>query len=221
MDGSIIGSAASDVATASSLGRARSRRRRISKPCTPRPPLRLPGVGSGLLSVMRGSSVPLQWHVAATQDILAFESVLSGEGLHAALAFLNQRTAFRFTGLYRFDGDMLRNVALFDRWHPAQTSGEDAPTAQTFCAIVGDLLRPLEVVDGRTDDRFPWMKQNAVVSYCGVPVFDDRQKAVGTLCHFDLRPCQAAISQLPLMEGAAEMLLPYVLGVIASKPGQL
>ena len=150
--------------------------------------------------------------MSTQQEILSLRAALRAGGLHAALGFLNARTAFRFTGLYRFDGDILRNVALYDRWSPREARGADAPMAQTFCAIVGQLHGPLEVSDGRNDRRFPWMQANAVVSYCGVPVLDADGKPVGSLCHFDLKPCQAATSELSLMVQAAELFRDAVTG---------
>lgn len=48
----------------------------------------------------------------------AFEQTLRQRGLHAALGLLNAATPYRLTGVYRFDGDLVRSVALFDRKNP-------------------------------------------------------------------------------------------------------
>jgi len=147
-------------------------------------------------------------------DIALVQHALGAGGLHAALDVLNRRTPFRFTGVYRFDGDMLRNVALFDRWAPDSSEGADAPMHEAFCAITGRLDAPLEVTDGATDPRHPWMQQNAVRSYCGTPIHDGEGQAIGTLCHFDLQPCQAISSELPLLAQAATLFAP----LLASAP---
>lgn len=138
-------------------------------------------------------------------EFIQVQNALQAQGLHAALRILNSRTPFRFTGVYRFDGEVLRNVALFDRWAPEKRQGEDAPIAQTFCGIVGSVDQAVEVVDGRTDQRFPWMQGNPVVSYCGTPIRDAEGQVVGTLCHFDLKPVQSISSELPLLARAAEL----------------
>lgn len=117
--------------------------------------------------------------------------LLSREGLHASLRLLNARTPFRFTGLYRFDSNILRNVALFDRLAPGQPRGSDAPMGETYCAITGKLNDRLIVSDGRRDSRHPWMRGNSVVAYCGVPVRSESGIAIGTLCHFDDKPCES------------------------------
>ena len=36
-------------------------------------------------------------------------------GLHGALGYLNRRTSFCCTAIYRLDGQMMRNIFLYDR----------------------------------------------------------------------------------------------------------
>lgn len=136
--------------------------------------------------------------------------ILSRDGLHAALKLLNARTPFRFTGVYRFDGDVLRNVALFDRWAPDQPRGSDAPIGETYCAITGKLNDALLVSDGRRDPRHPWMHGNSVVSYCGVPIRADSGLAIGTLCHFDDLPCQTQGAEASFLLCIADAFAPWV-----------
>lgn len=143
-----------------------------------------------------------------TSDELAYvRSCLARPDVHAALDYLNGRTAYRFTGLYRFEGGTLRNVALFDRWVPRQKKGADAPLDQTFCGIVRDAGE-LEVQYGPTDPRFPWMQQNAVVCYCGTLVRDGDGEPLGTLCHFDVQRCEQSSSELALLRAAAPLFAP-------------
>jgi hypothetical protein len=139
----------------------------------------------------------------ASQDLDRFRSVLGGEGLYAALGYLNGRTPFRFTGVYRFDGETLRNVKLYDRWEPTGETGADAPMQETFCAIVRQQGDGLQVSDGRSDERFPWMQANAVVCYCGALIRDGDGDPFGTVCHFDLQRCEPPKSELDLLRGAA------------------
>jgi GAF domain-containing protein len=145
-------------------------------------------------------------------ELCSIEGALRTQGLHAALRLLNDRVPHRFTGVYRFDGATLRNVALFDRWTPNLEQGADAPMSETFCALVQKTDGPLEVTDGRKDERFPWMQSNAVASYCGAPIRDSAGRAIGTLCHFDLEPCQATASEGPLLVQAARLFSQAVHG---------
>lgn len=149
--------------------------------------------------------------------------VLSRDGLHAALKLLNARTPFRFTGIYRFDGAVLRNVALFDRWAPDQPRGSDAPLGETYCAITGKLNDALVVSDGRRDPRHPWMQGNSVVSYCGVPIRGESGLAIGTLCHFDDKPCQSQGAEASFLLCIADAFAPWVATDAgeSSKPGDV
>ena len=143
------------------------------------------------------------------------ERALRSGGLHSVLRMLNARGTHRFTGIYRYDGEWLRNVALFDRWSAESTKGEDAPMQETFCAIVPSEGSVLEVLDGGSDQRFPWMSENAVVSYCGALIRSESGEPFGTLCHFDEQRCETASTEFPMMAAAA----PLIYREIARLPG--
>jgi hypothetical protein len=145
----------------------------------------------------------------------AFRDVLQREGLHCALAFLNRRVDYRFTGLYCFDGPLLQNVCLYDRQAPQQSGGGDAALRSTWCGITGTSGDCLEIRDGRHDPRFPWMQGSPVISYFGAPVFESRGEAIGTLCHFDLEPRRIAKGELPAVRAAAGLLWTYCLAAHA------
>lgn len=152
-------------------------------------------------------------------DLAAFERVLSSEGLRGALRFLNRRTPHRFTGVFRFDGDMLRNVALVDKWHPEVQVGEDVPLALAYCSHLHRTGEPIEVSDGRSDPRTVSMKNSPVVSYCGAPIRDLAGHPWGALCHFDNASCDAKESDLPLLTAAAGMLFAASCALASSCPG--
>ena len=143
---------------------------------------------------------------AMTAELTEFQRMLATEGLHAALRYLNRRTPHRFTGVYRYDGEMLRNLAMFDKFTPELLRGDDAPLAQTFCANVQGAGGTLEVLDGSSDERFPWMATNPVISYCGVEISEIDGRPFGTLCHFDTRRCQQRVSDIPLLTAAAPLI---------------
>jgi hypothetical protein len=140
------------------------------------------------------------------RDLGAFRDALLGGGLISALRFLNQRTSHRFTGVFRFDGDMLRSVALVDKWLPGVERGDDVPLAQAYCAHLKRTGEPLEVEDGATDPRTPWMRQSPVVSYCGSVIRDAAGSPWGALCHFDTAYCQARATELPLLVDASALI---------------
>ena len=43
------------------------------------------------------------------------EEAMERGGIHGALRFLNARSPYRYTAIYRFVGEMVRNLYLFDR----------------------------------------------------------------------------------------------------------
>jgi hypothetical protein len=145
-----------------------------------------------------------------SDELSRFQSELQGGGLFGALQYLNSRTPFRFTGVYRFDGDTLRNVVLFDRWTPESKRGADAPMSETFCAIVKQQGDAVQVSDGRSDARFPWMALNAVACYCGALIRDADGSPLGTLCHFDLQPVEQLTSELALLKAAAPLVVHFL-----------
>lgn len=140
------------------------------------------------------------------RDLEAFSECLDQQRLRAALVFLNQRTPHRYTGVFRFDGDMLRNVALVDKWDADVAEGEDVPLAAAYCAHLHQTGEPLQVADGATDPRVPWMQDSPVVSYCGAVITDAAGAPWGALCHFDTARCDAKNSDLPLIVAAARIL---------------
>lgn len=71
------------------------------------------------------------------------EAVLAAEGAGGVLALLNARVPHRFTGVYRLDPPVLRNVRLYDRHNPRLVVGADAPLRETYCSIVAESASPL------------------------------------------------------------------------------
>lgn len=144
---------------------------------------------------------------------LAFQDALHRSGLHGALRFLNGRTPHRFTGVYRYDGGMLRNVELFDQFNPGHGKGEDSPIENTFCSLVPQFDGALAFTEAGSDPRVAHIL-TPVVSYCGVQLRDGNGVALGTLCHFDLNPCETRTSDLQFLE----MLAPLLQQAITTRP---
>ncbi len=132
-------------------------------------------------------------------------ATLDKDGLHAALRLLNERTPHRFTGIYRYDGDMLRNVILFDVHEPHLLRGEDIPMQASYCALLqDDDDGAIEFDEPRSDP--PSMARShltPVVSYCGVRLVDAAGQPFGSLCHYDLKPCQPRTSDLAMLRALA------------------
>ena len=160
------------------------------------------------------------WEDARTnvpQDIPAtFRATLLtrlGEGgLIAALALLNQRTRFRFTGLYRVAPPQLHNVSLFDRENPSlNVSGAVCGLVETYCSIVHESGQPLRIGDATVDARVrAHPARESIQSYAGVPIRRPGGQVLGTLCHFDGRPRIMPSGELAVMQEVASLLIPWL-----------
>ncbi|MEO5623873.1 MAG: GAF domain-containing protein [Dokdonella sp.] len=123
------------------------------------------------------------------------------------MRLLNARTPHRFTGIYRYDGAFLRNVMLFDQHNPELLRGDNAPIGTTYCALVPQFGGSLAVEDARQDPRTALRsKATPVISYCGVLLRDTDGHPFGTLCHFDLLPCQQRTSDIEWLQLLSPML---------------
>lgn len=159
----------------------------------------------------RTSRVPSESAAANTKDEVAHgvTRALEERGTRGVLEYLNARTRYRFTGLYRIDPPLLKNVCLFDRENPTiPCSGDVNTLEETYCCIVGETGKQFVTLDAREDSRLaPRGVLGGVISYSGVPVVRDGV-AVGTLCHFDLRPRLSWPQEVAVMEAVAPLLLP-------------
>ncbi|MCB2409811.1 hypothetical protein [Hymenobacter lucidus] len=149
-------------------------------------------------SIMHGATMQ--------REIAEFTSILKQGGIHAGLEYLNGRTPHQYTGIFKFDGDTLRNLALFDRYQPAVEKGGDTPMEATYCSLVGKQEAPLEINDAAVDPHVKGLIKTPVISYCGVLIRDAQGKAFGTLCHYDMQRCEERTTDLPLLQAAAGLL---------------
>jgi GAF domain-containing protein len=164
----------------------------------------LPVIAPGDLAVDR----------AILQGVAAFADRLATRGVHEALAFLNARTRFRFTGVYRVEGEQLCNLGLFDRENPTlNLAGNRCRLDDTYCSIVCATDRPFRSADAGHDRRLLRHPARAsVISYFGVPVRGSGGELLGTLCHYDVRPRITPAAEVPLLERVAPLLASLVAG---------
>ena len=132
---------------------------------------------------------------------------LQRSGVLAALAFLNERTRFRYTGVYHADPPLLRNVQLFDRENPRlNVSGDVAQLDETYCGITRTTNAPFATSNALHDARLrTHAARESVISYSGVPIRLDNRGPWGSLCHFDVRPRLLSPAELHILEAAAPL----------------
>ncbi len=133
-------------------------------------------------------------------------AIVAEQGVGAALAWLNARTRFRFTGIYRVEPPLLLNVVLFDRENPdLNVSGEIAQLDDTYCALAY-ATGPFATADSDKDARLAQHPARAsVISYDGVPMRLANGQVWGTLCHYDVRPRLLKPDERHLLESVAPL----------------
>jgi len=137
--------------------------------------------------------------------------ILLQDGPDAALAYLNKGVPHRYTAVYRFDGDLLRNVLLCDKLDKVRPDFLLAvPFKHSFCQFV---LRDqaFRTEDSRQDRRLdgnPY--QGVVISYHSVPLTMDEGTLWGTLSHFDMHSLALPEDEFELLQGAAQLLGPHL-----------
>lgn len=136
-----------------------------------------------------------------------FSTLLATKGPQAALHYLNSGVPHRYTAVYRFEGELLRNVLLHDKRGQVRPEYLIAvPFKQSFCQFVLKD-QAFRTDDSEHDDRLighPY--RGVVISYHSVPVLNDQATLWGTMSHFDMSSHPLADSEFALLQGAARVL---------------
>jgi GAF domain-containing protein len=138
--------------------------------------------------------------------------LLRDAGVRRALQYLNARTRYRFTGIYRLEPPLLRNVCLFDRENPTlDCSGDVKRLDETYCSIVSRTSAPFATADARHDSRLrEHPARETVLCYSGVPIRLPSGSTWGIFCHFDLRPRLMAHAEIPVLESVMPVIAQWV-----------
>lgn len=136
---------------------------------------------------------------------------LSEQGLHGALRLLNSTTEYRFTGLYRFEGNWVQSIALFDRKNPALFVGAHVPWQDSYCRMTAEDGQVCRIDNALMDSRLTThAARDAVQSYIAVLLRSAEGASLGTICHFDVCPRPAddrAIDELKSVRSCLERAL--------------
>ncbi len=65
-----------------------------------------------------------------------FKKDLEAGGLWAAMRWLNDRVPYRFTAIFAFEGDSLRNIILVEKEDPSITNCADQPIMDSYCIYI-------------------------------------------------------------------------------------
>jgi hypothetical protein len=84
-----------------------------------------------------------------------FKTTLEVDGLRAAMRWLNDRVPYRFTAVFAFDGDMLRNICLTDKQDRTIARCPDQPITSSYCMYVHHSREIFSVEETLQDGRVP------------------------------------------------------------------
>ena len=127
--------------------------------------------------------------------------------MRPALIYLNHLTEHRFSALYRFENERLRNLYFYDREEPEVEATDEIPVTASYCVFLRQTGQLFHTSDALRDERVrSHPKREKIQAYCGVPVLDTNGKLFGSICHFDYQPRVISDADVDLMEAVALML---------------
>ena len=145
--------------------------------------------------------------ISNDKAVAELRTIVGMHGLRAGLIFLNGLAGHRFSALYQFADQTLRNLYFYDRENPEIESADEIPVTASYCVFLRDTGGLFHTSDALRDDRVrSHPKREQIQAYCGVPVFDTAGTVFGSVCHFDLEPRVIADVDVDLMEAFAVLL---------------
>jgi len=137
-----------------------------------------------------------------------FKMILKSDGLWAAMSWLNDRVPYRFTAIFAFDGDVLRNICLIDKENQNITHCSDQPITESYCMYIHRSGEPFSVEKSSLDKRVAiHPKRQSVQCYFGIPLFGSTGKILGTVCHFDSMPVRVTEDVAAVLDDLAPWIV--------------
>jgi GAF domain-containing protein len=144
------------------------------------------------------------------EPLAQFRLALDAGGLTKALRYLNGHTSFRYTAIYRLDGQMLHNICIFDRQGKDCANLAEIPLGDSFCQIAM-LNNGFSTGNSAEDARLVGHPSQGVLnSYFGLPLSRKPGTIYGTFCHLDPEPRVIPDSEVALLEAATAVLMDYL-----------
>lgn len=144
------------------------------------------------------------------QQVAQFRSAFEHGGLYGALRYLNARTNYRYTAIYRLDGQMMRNIHLYDRRGENPENLTEVPLGDSFCQFVM-ANNGFNTVNSGLDTRLDGHAYQGILnSYFGLPLSRNPGTIYGTLCHFDFEPMAISDDEIPLLQAVSAELMDHL-----------
>ena len=146
--------------------------------------------------------------LSSEEAVSKLKVLLRNEGVGAAISFLNGLTKYRFTALYYFSGERLRDIYFYDREHPAlAVAPPDIAVADSYCAFIRSSGQAFGTPDSLHDERLcDHPNRCDQRSFCGAPLTGSDGPAFGAICHFDNTPVEITLGDVRLLERVGRLL---------------
>jgi GAF domain-containing protein len=142
-----------------------------------------------------------------------FKTTLKADGLGAAMRWLNDRVPYRYTAIFAFDGEMLRNICLVDKDNSNITHCSDQPITESYCMYIHRSHERFNVEHALQDERVEGHpKQQSFQCYYGIPLFGSKGKMLGTVCHFDNMPVRVTEEIAEALDDLAPLIAEAAFG---------
>ena len=141
---------------------------------------------------------------------IAVRNLLATRGVCPALAMLNDRTPFRFTAIYKLDGDVMHAAHAFDRQSEYRSWLKVVPLGRSFCQHAvehGEFVTSHASLDQRLTNR-PYA--GMVESYYGRLLTKECGTPYGTFIHFDLEPRTMPAEEIHVLREVIPQFVSYL-----------
>jgi GAF domain-containing protein len=145
--------------------------------------------------------------ISMSSITVKFKMALEADGLMGAIRWLNDRVPYRFTAIFAFDGDTLRNICLIDKEDQNITHCSDQPITESYCMYVHRSGEKFCVEASLVDRRVAvHPKRPLVQCYYGIPLFDSERRVLGTVCHFGNSPVRVTEEVATVLDDLAPLI---------------
>ena len=143
-----------------------------------------------------------------------FKRTLALGGLQAAMRWLNDRVPYRYTAIFAFEGDILRNICLIDKENSNITHCSDQSITESYCMYIHRSGERFNVEESALDKRVEeHPKRRSIQCYYGIPLFSSEGKMLGTVCHFDSMPVRVTEAVAEALDDLAPLIAQATFGV--------
>jgi GAF domain-containing protein len=142
-----------------------------------------------------------------TDAMKKFEAILHTDGLLAGMRWLNDQVPYRFSAVFSFDGEILRNICLIDKENPSISKCPDQPITESYCSYIRRSGMGFCVEEALADMRVEGHpKRRSVQCYYGIPLFGEEGRMLGTVCHFDSLPVRVTDEIASALDDVAPLI---------------